>query len=190
MTIDISLVLALVFDNNTTFQNINQRECKTILITFRKEVIETNENIVNISTAYICNNFFKGLKRNIRNLIRAKNRHNTLRIELYMKKESELVRQALSFRYAEHLRIFLLSECKESIHESMFNPCHKEIDETILNELERILDDMYGHDDVYNYQHNPKHFLFKNKLYMYYELMESKGINIMEPWVCSSDSSI
>jgi len=31
MTIDISLVLALVFDNNTTFQNINQRECKIIL---------------------------------------------------------------------------------------------------------------------------------------------------------------
>jgi predicted RecB family nuclease len=187
MTIDINLVLLLVFDNDETFQNLSQKECKTILFTFRQELIQTNENIVHTSTAYICKNFLKGLKRNIRNLIRAKNRHNHIRSQLYMKKESELVRQALSFRYAECLRIFLLSECKESIHESMFSPYHKRKDETILNEFERIVDDMYGHDDVYNYHHNPNHFLFRNKIYMYYELMESKGINIMEPWVCSSD---
>ena len=180
--VDICLVIALIFDNKETFKDLNRKECKNILYTFRKEIIKTNRNIIHIAITYNCEDLFHKLKKNIIRYICAKNKRITRKLDIYMKREKKIVSKALSYSYADCLKMFLLSEYKEYIHDNMFSPYHKDIDDDILNELERIVHNLYGFDDVYNYRHNPEHFLFKNKLYAYHEAFESKGINIMNSW--------
>lgn len=179
--LDNNLVFSLIFDNEQIFKNLSKKECKNILLTFSQELIKTNTNIVNIIIIYNCKNIFKLLQKNIKNYVKAKHKHNLIKQELYGKKESYLVKYALTCKYKDDLKKFLLSEYKESIHDCIGSPHFKDIDIIIINEFGRIIHDMYALDDIYNYKHNPKYFLFENKLYMYYELLESKGINIMDP---------
>jgi len=174
------LVLQLVFDNKESFKNLDRKECKNILQVFHKELVQTNMNILNACILYNCEHFYYKLNHNIRRYLFAKKKYNKVKMELYMKKEKNIMNMIMLCSYADCLKMFLLSEYKEYIHENMFSPYHKQIDNDILNELERIVHNLYGFDDVYNYRHNPHHFLFKNKLYTYYDLIESKGINIMD----------
>lgn len=176
------LVLQLVFDNKESFKKLNRHECKNILLTFHKELVQTNVNILNICILYNCEHIYDKLNHNIRRYICAKKKYNKIKMDLYMKKEKQIISKVVSCSYGDCLKMFLISEYKEYIHDNMFSPYHKDIDDDILNELERIVHNLYGFDDVYNYQHNSEHFLFKDKLYAYHEVFESKGVNIMNSW--------
>lgn len=90
--------------------------------------------------------------------------------------------KALNSPYSDFIKMFFIAEYKEKVYESMFSPHFKKTDEDILNELERIIHSMYTYEDIYNYQHNPQHFLFADKFYSFFEYIESKGGNILDPW--------
>lgn len=96
--------------------------------------------------------------------------------------EEELKNRALTSRVSEFFKMFFISEYKEKVYESMFDPCFKKRDEDLLIELERIIESMYTYEEIHNYTHDPQHFLFADKFYSFFEYIESKGINILDPW--------
>jgi hypothetical protein len=96
-------------------------------------------------------------------------------------KEKDLMYEALNNPLADYIKMFLIAEYKEKVYESMFSPYFKKMDEDVLNELERIIHSMYTYEDIYNYQHVPLHFLFADKFYSFFEYIESKGVNLLDP---------
>jgi hypothetical protein len=129
-----------------------------------------------------CQNLFNKIENNCIKLVFAKNRDNKETITKCAEIEKELIQEALTCNEAVYVKMFFLSEYKEQIYNSMHDPYFERIENDVFNELNRIINSMYTYEDIYQYQHEQNHFLFKNKFYSFFEFVESKGVNIIDSW--------
>lgn len=129
-----------------------------------------------------CQQRFDTIQNNSISLVFAKSKGDQQAIEMYTKKEKELVLEALKCEEADYFKMFFIAEYKEQVYECMFDPCFERIEQDVFNELERIIERMYTYEDIYNYALDTNHFLFKNKFYSFHEFVEAKGTNILDPW--------
>jgi hypothetical protein len=178
----IALVLSIVFNHENAFSEIDKRMCQNILRTFRSDVYDYNKSIVNTAIKYKCKHMFDRIKTNTKELHLAYYSSDVARKHVYCEKEKELVAEALVCTFAEYFKTYFLSEYKELIYASMFDPTFKESDVCVVNEVERIIKSMYEWKDIYEYQHDAMHFLFADSLYEYDERYEKSGLNILDDW--------
>jgi hypothetical protein len=129
-----------------------------------------------------CQEHFDKIENNCIKLVFAINKDNKEVIAECAQIEKDLIQSALTCNEAGYVKMFLLSEYKEQVYNSMYDPCFERIENDVFHELKRIIESMYTYEDIYHHQHEQNHFLFKNKFYSFFEFIESKGVNVMDPW--------
>ena len=179
----LDLVLSLIFANEKAFQHLNKKQCKNIVLTFRKELTQSNRNIVHGIIKIRCEILNKKIHKNTLSLLKAERVNNVKAIRFYTQKQEEFICKTQFHDIASYFEILFIAEYKELIYKCMFDPHYdNKIDNDILERIEAIVYNMYTQNYVYCFRHQPTHFLLSDKYYSYYEQIESNGLNIMHPW--------
>jgi hypothetical protein len=122
------------------------------------------------------NEFFDILNNNTIKLLFAKNRENLYQYEI------EIMRNIKNSDIECLFRNLLIAEFKEKVYECIYFPHVKKIEVDHTFELKRIIINYYGEDILFEHIHDPTHFIFENQFYMFYEMIEAKGRNILDEW--------
>jgi hypothetical protein len=182
------LILEIVLQNATTFQNTAKEEIGNILLINREcaELSKLNNNIQQRQNKYYVEYMHKMLRENIEHFVNTKSTSEIQTHEYHQKLHKILGEIYASSEEIQDCFInTIIAEYKELIYCNLCDPTFEYASYQILIEYENILysDDILC-DMLWNHEHDPTHYMFytDSKVYMFFELLERKGYYILDMW--------
>ena len=76
----------------------------------------------------------------------------------------------------------LISEYKENVYESVYDPCYEAVEMDILCKYDSIMDTDKLYTELCNHEHDPTHFMYEEGggYYDFYDRIEKNGGSVLE----------
>lgn len=131
---------------------------------------------------FMTQEYFDQIESNMVTMICAEKRKQLNIIVDCQKKEDEMMQEINKSKIACVFKNLLIAEYKEMVYESIYYPHFDDFDADRLCELERMVLNYYGQEELDNHVHDPSHYMFDDDrhFYMFYEMVESKGRKILD----------
>ncbi len=183
------LALTVTLNNDNAFGNLTKEQTIMIFQTFKDA--KYNKCLMNMRNKYITYGIYNNMHSAIISLAFGNNKNDMPKILDSHNK----INGCLSKIYDSNeeiqdafIRLFL-AEYKELVYGSLHVPHFERIETDILAIYENIIAQNKEYYDVYNHWHDPTHYMFVDKKYMYdfYDAFESKGMSVFdeefEEWI-------
>ena len=174
------LVLSLILDNTNSLQ-VFDKICYHNLLLTNKECYK-NKNIQNEIFKYYIYYLYKLFDNNISFIVFSKLSEHYDNVQYTSTEEIRIIEMInKNEKVKKAFSNLLISEYKELVYNSIFDPYHDTFYDKLI-EYERFLAENYSNNDIIDHKYDTTYLLKNKKYYLYYEMIEKHGKNILNAW--------